>query len=135
MIDIEKCDVSPGPPFSSSDGNNFLKPITGAHGILNGDASMPPSSITLSGSTNEHEYAEGGLRAYLTVFGAFMALLCTFGQMNSFGTYQTWYHDNQLKHLSPSTISWIGSLQLWVFFFSVRPRLAGSWSRADFNIS
>jgi hypothetical protein len=57
----------------------------------------------------------------MTVFGAFVALFCTFGQMNAFGTFQTWYAAHQLNHLPASTISWIGSLQLWVFFFSVCP--------------
>jgi hypothetical protein len=78
------------------------------------------SSTSLDDGASRHDYPEGGFRAYLTVFGAFIALFCTFGQMNSFGTYQTWYSDHQLQHLPPSTISWIGSLQLWIFFFSVR---------------
>ncbi|KAJ6475589.1 MFS general substrate transporter [Mycena sanguinolenta] len=64
------------------------------------------------------ELPEGYTRKYLTVFGAFMALFCTFGQMNAFGTFQAWYAEHQLSHLEPSTIAWIGSLQLWVFFFS-----------------
>ncbi|KAH9480098.1 MFS transporter asaE [Psilocybe cubensis] len=68
-----------------------------------------------------HAYTEGGLKANITVLGAFLALLCTFGQMNAFGTFQAWYAAHQLQHLPASTISWIGSLQLWVFFFSGAP--------------
>ncbi|KAF8955854.1 MFS general substrate transporter [Flammula alnicola] len=68
-----------------------------------------------------HEYPEGGLRANLTVFGAFLALFFTFGLMNAFGTFQAWYAAHQLRHLPASTISWIGSLQLWMFFFSGAP--------------
>jgi len=60
-----------------------------------------------------------GTKGYLTVFGAFVSLLVTFGQMNTFGTFQTWYSSHQLKSRSQSTISWIGSLQLLVFFLSV----------------
>ncbi|KAJ6460074.1 MFS general substrate transporter [Mycena vitilis] len=67
------------------------------------------------------QFPEGGRKGYLAVFGAFMALFCTFGQMNAFGTFQTWYAEHQLSHLEPSTIAWIGSLQLWVFFFSGGP--------------
>ncbi|KAJ6622076.1 MFS general substrate transporter [Mycena sp. CBHHK59/15] len=67
------------------------------------------------------QFPEGCTKGYLTVFGAFMALFCTFGQMNAFGTFQTWYAEHQLSHLPPSTIAWIGSLQLWVFFFSGGP--------------
>ncbi|KAI0698102.1 MFS general substrate transporter [Cytidiella melzeri] len=66
----------------------------------------------------DNDYPDGGWAAWLTVAGAFLALLCTFGQLNSFGTFQSWYSDHQLSHLPPSTISWIGALQLWVFFFS-----------------
>ena len=63
---------------------------------------------------------DGGWDAWLTVLGAFLALFCTFGQLNAFGTFQTWYAGHQLRDLPPSTIAWIGSLQLWIFFFSVR---------------
>jgi hypothetical protein len=75
--------------------------------------------MTLDDPTN-HQGRRIDIKAYLTVFGAFLAMFCTFGQMNSFGAYQTWYKAHQLHDLTPSKISWIGSLQLWVFFFSVR---------------
>jgi MFS family permease len=60
-------------------------------------------------------------RSWLVVLGAFLSLFCTFGQLASFGTYLSWYRHNQLSSYSPSSISWIGSLQLWMFFFSVSP--------------
>ncbi len=78
--------------------------------------SLPPSVSVSDFSTT---YPDGGARAWLTVLGAFLALFCTFGQLNSFGTFQTWYHEHQLSALPSSTIAWIGSLQLWVFFFCV----------------
>ena len=68
------------------------------------------------------ELSDGGLAAWLTVFGAFLALFCSFGQMNAFGTFQSWYTTHQLHDLHPSTVAWIGSVQLWVFFFSVSTR-------------
>ena len=85
----------------------------------------PVSPNTLEKSIVEsdnkpHNFPEGGLKAYLTVLGAFMVFACTFGRMSAFGTYQAWYASHQLQHLSASTISWIGSLQYCVFFFSVR---------------
>ena len=83
--------------------------------------SLPPKILELPIEANKpHNFPEGGLKAYLTVLGASMAFACTFGQMNSFGTYQAWYASHQLQHLPASTISWIGSLQFWIFFFSVR---------------
>ena len=77
------------------------------------------------------EDIDGGWRAWLTVLGAFLALMCTFGQLNSFGTFQSWYSNHQLSHLAPSTISWIGSAQLWVFFVSVSRVGMLSHIRAD----
>ncbi|KAI0632767.1 MFS general substrate transporter [Trametes polyzona] len=64
------------------------------------------------------DFLDGGLAAWLTVFGAFLTLFCSFGQMNAFGTYQSWYTTHQLQDMHPSTVAWIGSVQLWVFFFS-----------------
>lgn len=79
----------------------------------------PDSNLESQMSTSDHMYPEGGWHAYLTVSGAFLALFFSFGQMNAFGTFQAWYAAHQLQQLSAATISWIGSLQLWMFFFSV----------------
>ncbi|KAH8832870.1 MFS general substrate transporter [Flagelloscypha sp. PMI_526] len=57
------------------------------------------------------------LQRYLTICGAFLGLFATFGQISSFGVFQTRYHTHELSSTSPSTIAWIGSLQLWWFFF------------------
>ena len=84
------------------------------------DTVVERKSLAPSTSSDASAFPDGGARAWLTVFGAFLSLFCTFGQLNSFGTFQAWYAEHQLEHMSPSTIAWIGSLQLWVFFFSVR---------------
>lgn len=63
-----------------------------------------------------NNFPDGGLKAWTTVVGAFLALFCTFGQMYNFGTFQLWYSEHQLQGMPPSTISWIGSIQLGVFF-------------------
>lgn len=89
--------------------------------LANGGRNSTLSSHALLEDPPDCPQNARGIRPYLTVFGAFLALFCTLGQMNSFGTYQTWYATHQLDKLSPSTISWIGSLQLWVFFFSGGP--------------
>lgn len=76
---------------------------------------------------------EGGFAGWLTVFGAFWGLFATFGQLNTFGSFQAYYVQNQLAAYSPSEISWIGSLQLWVFFFSVRCCSPATVSRTDID--
>jgi hypothetical protein len=69
-------------------------------------------------------WAEGGFLGCLTLFGGFVGSFATMGQVTSFGTYQAWYAEHQLSAYSPSAISWIGGLQLWVMMFSVsRPPL------------
>jgi hypothetical protein len=78
------------------------------------------TGTTLQADNHVTEPSTNGFKAKLTVFGAFIALFCTFGQMSAFGTFQTWYAAHQLRELHPSTIAWIGSIQLWTFFFSVR---------------
>jgi MFS family permease len=54
----------------------------------------------------------------MTVLGAFVALFAAFGQSMAFGSFQLWYSQNQLVDYTASEISWIGSVQLWVFFIS-----------------
>jgi MFS family permease len=70
---------------------------------------------------------DGGLQAWTQVFCVHMTILTTFGYMTSFGVFQT-YYQNTLD-VSPSTISWIGSVQLFLLFgigtFSGRATDAG----------
>ncbi|KAH9831436.1 MFS general substrate transporter [Rhodofomes roseus] len=79
---------------------------------------VDPQDIPEPAIDRAKDAVEGGVEGWLTVLGAFLLLFCSFGQLNAFGTFQAYYADHQLKHMSPSAISWIGSLQLWIFFFS-----------------
>lgn len=65
------------------------------------------------------EFPEGGLKAYLAVFGCFMGLIPTFGLINSVGTIQSYISQNQLSNVSASTISWIFTVNTFVTFASV----------------
>lgn len=113
-VDLEKCDTL------LEDSLPKLEPLTAGPYITEDSTSLSLSrSRSSTVSPLSDDYPDGGFKAWATVAGAFLALLCTFGQLTSFGTFQSWYAEHQLQHMSPSTISWIGSLQLWVFFFSV----------------
>ncbi|KAI0881348.1 MFS general substrate transporter [Annulohypoxylon maeteangense] len=57
------------------------------------------------------EVPDGGLDAWLQVFGAFVIMITTWGLINSFGVYQTYYETDLLRTNTSSDISWIGSLQ------------------------
>ncbi|XP_006456029.1 hypothetical protein AGABI2DRAFT_77443 [Agaricus bisporus var. bisporus H97] len=67
----------------------------------------PPPPIT---------FPEGGTRAWLTVLGGSISVFCTFGVVQSFGVYQDYYTRVLLSEHSPSEISWIGSVQVFLVF-------------------
>lgn len=64
------------------------------------------------------DFPEGGLRAYLTVFGSFMGFIPAFGMFNSVGAIQSYVSANQLKDVSTSTVSWIFSIYTFVAYSS-----------------
>ncbi|KAI0205153.1 MFS general substrate transporter [Astrocystis sublimbata] len=59
---------------------------------------------------------DGGAKAWGVVAGGLINYIATFGLLNSFGTFQTYYENELLPHESASTISWIGSIQLFLLF-------------------
>ncbi|KAK9384687.1 major facilitator superfamily domain-containing protein [Lipomyces mesembrius] len=59
-----------------------------------------------------------GVRPWLAVLGGFCGQFCSFGFLNVVGIFIAYYRHNHLAHLSPSTISWIGSIQSFMFSFS-----------------
>lgn len=72
-----------------------------------GDASDVESSpITLLG---DETYPEGGLEAWLVVFGAWCGLLGALGLMNSLGTFQTYITVHQLSNYDEGPVGWIFS--------------------------
>ena len=58
---------------------------------------------------------DGGWRAWLQVAMAHMVIFNTWGYINSFGVFQTYYVQT-LGH-PPSDISWVGSIQIFLLFF------------------
>ncbi|KAF2135753.1 uncharacterized protein K452DRAFT_292977 [Aplosporella prunicola CBS 121167] len=90
-----------------------------------------PSASRSKESTDQHEVeilsapksgsffhnVDGGLRGWSAVLGAWLFQFSMVGAISAFGSYQTFYEDQWLKTYSESTISWIGSLQLFLEFF------------------
>ncbi|KAL3256749.1 hypothetical protein ABHI18_007354 [Aspergillus niger] len=60
---------------------------------------------------------DGGFAAWSVVLGAWCAYFCTFGWINSIGTFQTYYETTLLSGYSTSTIAWIPSLEVFFMFF------------------
>ncbi|KAH8825933.1 MFS general substrate transporter [Flagelloscypha sp. PMI_526] len=65
----------------------------------------------------QHDFPDGGLRAWIVVFGCFMGACSTFGLINSWGVFQAYYETTILTDQNPSTIAWIGSVQYSLVFF------------------
>jgi MFS family permease len=59
---------------------------------------------------------DGGLRAWLQVFACWLLFANTYGLTNSFAIFETHY-THTFPHISHSTISWVGSLQVFLTYF------------------
>lgn len=59
----------------------------------------------------------GGLQAWLHVLGGFMLFFNTWGLLNAFGVFQTYYESGALFSQSSSDISWIGAIQSFLVMF------------------
>ncbi|KAH8773683.1 riboflavin transporter MCH5 [Diaporthe sp. PMI_573] len=78
------------------------------------DAAGPPPGSGFHPS----DFPDGGLQAWLVVFGGWCGLFCTFGFINCIGVFQEYYLRGPLSNYSASTVSWITSMEVWglVFF-------------------
>ncbi|KAF5347930.1 hypothetical protein D9756_010137 [Leucocoprinus leucothites] len=83
-------------------------------GIIGDDQEAGPIVIKAPG---DDDFPDGGLRAWLVVLGAFCNAFATVGYVTSWGIFQEYYEKTLLSEYSPSTISWIGSIQYALIFF------------------
>lgn len=68
--------------------------------------------------TDDDEYPDGGIQAWLVVLGSFIGLIPVFGLLNSLGAIESYISRNQLAKVAPSTTSWIFSLYIAISFLS-----------------
>jgi hypothetical protein len=59
---------------------------------------------------------DGGTQAWLNAFAGFCIFFSCLGFTSCFGVLQQYYSTHQLKHLSPSAVSWIGSVSNFIQF-------------------
>ncbi|TLD18132.1 hypothetical protein PspLS_10421 [Pyricularia sp. CBS 133598] len=62
------------------------------------------------------EFPEGGTRAWLVVFGCWLALFSSAGILNSVGMFTTYVGSHQLSHYDKSAIGWIFSVYVFLSF-------------------
>ncbi|KAI9570489.1 MFS general substrate transporter [Boletus coccyginus] len=60
------------------------------------------------------QFPEGGTAAWCVVIGCALVQFCGFGYTASFGVYQDFYTLHYLTNVSPSAISWIGSINVFL---------------------
>lgn len=70
-------------------------------------SSLPPE---------EDIYPEGGLRAWLVVFGGWCGMFASLGFLGTLGAFQTYFSENQLSGHSPSQVAWIFSTYTFLVF-------------------
>ena len=59
---------------------------------------------------------EGGVEAWLTVAGSALVYFASFGFINSFGFFQDYYQLHFLSNYAPSTVAFIGTLQITLLY-------------------
>ena len=68
-------------------------------------------------ATQAYQAANGGTTGWLRVAGSFLSFINTGGVAASFGAYQSFYQTDKLASHSPSSISWIGTTQVFLWGF------------------
>lgn len=99
-------------------------PVEPAEAYVEEHKSQPPSNI-LARTISRRSAAsslfdpgpppDGGAVAWTQVLCTHLTIFSTFGYITSFGVFQTYYET--VLDVDPSTISWIGSVQLFLLFF------------------
>ncbi|KAE8148358.1 major facilitator superfamily domain-containing protein [Aspergillus avenaceus] len=104
-------------------------------GFLATDNTTAPQTFTsniisyIRTSGNDHgPPPDGGLQAWSQILWAHLTITSTWGYVTAFGVFQTYY--TQMLDETPSTISWIGSVQ--VFFLFLVGTLSGRASDAGY---
>ncbi|KAF4949768.1 hypothetical protein FGADI_8636 [Fusarium gaditjirri] len=84
-----------------------LDPITATVSNVNPEAEAQPD-------VDSRQDVEKTVRVWICVFGSFLALIPTFGFMNSLGTVQAYLSMNQLHDYSEGEVGWISGLFLFL---------------------
>ncbi|KAF5022438.1 hypothetical protein F66182_5523 [Fusarium sp. NRRL 66182] len=75
------------------------------------------SAAGLPSQTAPPDFPDGGLEAWLVVFGGWCGMFCTFGLINCVGVFQRYYVSGPLSSYGNSSVSWIMSVQVFFMTF------------------
>ena len=114
VTDIEKGETpAMVDPEKAENNNGTLAPPTGEAAsesdMSNNHVNAPPAKPAAMPSPPP----DGGVQAWLQVLCGFSLFFNTWGLLNTFGIYQTYYEGGTLFSTSASNISWIGAIQAY----------------------
>lgn len=109
-------DVELGQSLRAQGSNLGSQPETRVGSIINEKVDAKDEALRVEEPSSAPQFVEGTVQGWLTVCGASLVAMCTFGNIQSFGVYQAYYTQTFLSGNSPSKISWIGSVQLCLQF-------------------
>ncbi|CAK7205798.1 hypothetical protein SEUCBS139899_008577 [Sporothrix eucalyptigena] len=104
--DLEKGGYGPEESDESNTNNTKTEDVPAAPAPPAGPPGMNPA-----------DFPDGGLQAWLVVFGGWCGLFCTFGLINCIGVFETYYVNGPLSNYSQGTISWILSVETFFMTF------------------
>ncbi|TEA12153.1 MFS transporter asaE [Colletotrichum sidae] len=87
----------------------------GADPETGGAAGRILSRVTTASSLGPGPPPDGGITAWLAIFGTHLTIMNTWGIVNSFGVFQPYY--TTLLNRPPSDVAWIGSFEVFLLFF------------------
>jgi MFS family permease len=90
--------------------------IPSAGGPEEDHTQMEPAT-RISTDAHGNTYPEGGLDAWLVVFGSFAGLFGSLGLVNTIGTFQTYLWTHQLSNYSNGAVGWIFGVYAFLTFF------------------
>nr|VWO94489.1 MFS domain-containing protein [Ganoderma boninense] len=100
---------SEGPSLAAASTDKLLSQRP-SHLTLKSDATEEVAVVADAGGPEDFP-PDGGLRAWLVVFGVACCLGAAVGLITSWGTWQAYYEENLMRNRSSSDIAWIGSVQ------------------------
>ncbi|KAI1480148.1 MFS general substrate transporter [Daldinia eschscholtzii] len=81
------------------------------------DLPCTPTEKDANAPVEQHNepFPEGGIQAWIVVFGCWCGMFCTFGLVNCIGVFEEYYtsQSSPMSNYSEGVISWITSLQAW----------------------
>ncbi|RMJ21442.1 Monocarboxylate transporter [Aspergillus sp. HF37] len=106
----------PSTPHDEQDPDDGLRRLP-TEGPPSDASALRNSMSRVTTDAEGNTYPEGGLRAWLVVFGSFMGLFGALGLLNTIGTFQAYVEDHQLQQYTSGDIGWIFGMYAFLTFF------------------